>query len=246
VIASVPGALTTLPLVSALMCSYTPPPGKSAPPAALVRVLGVIQPLVLVAIAASIGIALAPRVGLRAPAFEALVAGQSAWNALLPQIGPALALGAIGGIVFVLAYYRVFRPRLSPEAIRITEGTRLAVGLPGRILYGGIVEEILARWGLMSLLAWLFASLAGSANAGAMWLAIVITGILFALGHFPAVVAQGLKVTGAVLATNLTLNLGASLIFGWLFWQIGLEAAMIAHAVFHLVWYPLEIKFHAA
>jgi hypothetical protein len=38
------------------------------------------------------------------------------------------------------------------------------------------------------------------------------------------------------------LNLWASLIFGWLFWQVGLEAAMMAHMLFHLVWWPFDLR----
>jgi len=244
VIASVPGSLTTLPLVSRMVASYLPPPGKKVPPAPVINLLAVIQTLVIVTIASAIGTALAHRAGLHAPAFEALADGRSALDALLPQIGPALLLGIIGGALFVLAYYRIFRPRLSSEEIRITEGFRMNMGLAGRVLYGGIVEEILMRWGLMSLFVWLGAAIFGSPGPGVVWLAIVITGILFALGHLPAVVAQGLKVTGAVLATNITLNLGASLIFSWLFWRVGLEAAMLAHATFHVIWYPLEVQYN--
>jgi hypothetical protein len=33
-----------------------------------------------------------------------------------------------------------------------------------------------------------------------------------------------------------------SLIFGWLFWQYELVAAMIGHMLFHVVWYPFDLK----
>jgi len=244
VTASIPGALILIPFISKLINTYEPPSGRKIPPRPVLRLLVVMQTLVLVAIAAAIGTALAPRVGLRAPAFEALADGRSALDALLPQIGPALLLGIIGGALFVLAYYRIFRPRLSSEEIRITEGFRMNMGLAGRVLYGGVVEEILMRWGLMSLFVWLGAALFGSSSAGVVWLAIVISGVLFALRHLPGLIVQGLKVTGPVLAANIALNLGAALIFGWLFWQAGLEAAMLAHATFHVIWYPLEVRYN--
>jgi hypothetical protein len=40
----------------------------------------------------------------------------------------------------------------------------------------------------------------------------------------------------------ISLNLWASLVFGWLFWQYGLLAAMTAHVVFHLVWLPFDMR----
>jgi hypothetical protein len=43
-----------------------------------------------------------------------------------------------------------------------------------------------------------------------------------------------------MLSLVIGLNLWASLIFGWLFWQYGLLSAMLAHMLFHLVWYPFE------
>jgi hypothetical protein len=38
--------------------------------------------------------------------------------------------------------------------------------------------------------------------------------------------------------------MGASLIFGWLFWQVGLLAAMVAHVLFHLVWLPFDRRYY--
>ena len=45
-------------------------------------------------------------------------------------------------------------------------------------------------------------------------------------------------------AAMLGLNLWASLIFGWLYWQYGLLAAMLGHMLFHLVWWPFDLRFY--
>jgi hypothetical protein len=42
----------------------------------------------------------------------------------------------------------------------------------------------------------------------------------------------------------IILNLWATLICGWLFWQYGLLAAMIAHMLYHLVWLPFDLHFY--
>ena len=46
-----------------------------------------------------------------------------------------------------------------------------------------------------------------------------------------------------LFATMIALNLWGSILFGWLFWQYGLLAAMVAHALFHLVWLPFDLRF---
>ena len=57
------------------------------------------------------------------------------------------------------------------------------IGICGRVMFGGIAEEVITRWGLMSLLVWLGALWLGNQDAGVVWAAIVISGLLFGLGH---------------------------------------------------------------
>jgi hypothetical protein len=66
--------------------------------------------LLLVAAAAAAGTALAPRIGLEAPFFAALVSGESIWQAPQPQLLPALMLGVGGALAIVAAYYLFSRP----------------------------------------------------------------------------------------------------------------------------------------
>ena len=77
-----------------------------------------------------------------------------------------------------------------------------------------------------------------------IWGAIVISGILFGLGHAPGYLDAGYQKTPALFATMITLNLWEVLIFGWLYWQYGLLAAMVARSLFqfHLVWLPFDLR----
>ena len=43
-----------------------------------------------------------------------------------------------------------------------------------------------------------------------------------------------------IVTMAVALNLVVALIFGWLFWHHGLLAAIVAHALVHAMWYPLE------
>jgi hypothetical protein len=219
-------------------------PGKELPPRAVLVLASTLQSLVLVAVAAAVGTVLAPQVGLEAPAFEALAAGEPLWPAIQAQLVPAVVVGIAGALLFVAAYYLVFRPRLDGETVLRMEELRNGLGIWGRVLYGGVVEEVLIRWGLISLLVWLGSVVVGGPTPAVVWIAIVVAGLLFGLGHAPGYLAAGCKKSPAFFAAMISLNLWASLIFGWLFWQYGLLAAMIAHMLFHLVWWPFDLKYY--
>ena len=68
-----------------------------------------------------------------------------------------------------------------------------------------------------------------------------MSGLLFGLGHLRAYVAFGCKKIAAFVSTMIGLNLWAGIIFGWLFWHYGLFAAMMAHSLFHIVWYSFDV-----
>jgi hypothetical protein len=219
------------------------PADQEVPPQRTLVLLTIVQTLVLVTILTAVGTLLAPRVGLGAPFFEALIAGEGVLDALVSQLPLAIVVGVGGAIPFLAAYYLVFRPRLDEESVRVVEGFRMHLGLWSRVLYGGIVEEVISRWGLMTLLVWLGSLLAGQVTDVVVWSAIVFSGLLFAVGHLPAYLGAGARKTPLFIAGTLALNLWASLLFGWLFWQVGLLAAMVAHMLFHLVWLPFDLRY---
>ncbi len=215
---------------------------KTLPSRRVLLAIAIVQTSFLVAATAALGIVTAPRAGLAAPFFEAVVSGAPAWEAASSQLVRAGLVGGPGAVLFLALYYGWFRRRLDAVTLRALEGLRNGIGLWGRVLYGGIAEEVLTRWGLMSLLAWLFSLALGGTGPLSMWAAIVVSGLLFGLGHAPSYLAAGCQRTPAFLATMLVLNLWASLVFGWLYWQHGLLSAMAAHALFHLVWWPIDVR----
>ena len=240
----VPGLVSTIPnLMKRLEGTALDrlPPGKTLPPRPVLIAVTLAQSLLLVTIAAAVGTLLSPKVGLAAPFFEALVSGRPLWEALAPQLLPALALGVGGALAIVAAYYFFFRPRLDRKTVRCMEALRMDLGPWARLLYGGIVEEVLFRWGVLTLLAWIGATLFGGLTPALMWTAIVVSGVLFGLGHMPSYRLAGCQVTPLFLTLMIVLNLWATLICGWLFWQVGLLAAMIAHMLYHLVWLPFDL-----
>lgn len=107
-------------------------------------------------------------------------------------------------------------------------------------LYGGITEELLTRFGLLSLLAfagWRILTPTAPAPPGyVVWTAIVLAAVLFGAGHLPAT-AKVADLTPRVISRALLLNGLAGVLFGWLFWQFGLVAAMVSHFTTDLVIY---------
>lgn len=108
-----------------------------------------------------------------------------------------------------------------------------------RLLYGGITEEILIRWGLMTLLLWLGWRV-GQGRQGtpaASWIAVAIglSALLFGLAHLPRAIALGLPLTPLLVGYLLLQNTLFALVAGYLYWQYGLESAMVAHVVLHLL-----------
>jgi len=203
------------------------------PPAAVIAA-SLAQSAVLLALMVWIGTVASPRVGLSAPVSAALAAGDTtaaaaAWRR---QLLPGLLVGVASGALIVAA------TAIAPSALRAVEET-LQLGLAARVLYGGITEELLLRWGLMTGIAWLAWRLVqggrGDASPGAIVSANAIAALLFGAGHLPAVAALGVPLSTDVIAWIVAANAVPGFLFGELYWKRGLEAAMLAHATAHVV-----------
>ena len=204
-------------------------PSLAALPPLTQRAMLLVNPLLLLVAAALAGAALAHRVGLGsllagtagAKDWRRSVAGAAAW-------GCALGVGLAAADAAIAPHLGAQWQRLAADAPR--GAAALAVGL----LYGGVAEEVMLRWGLMSVVAWALVSVFRPANArGAMAFAIVMSAFVFGAAHLPALAAQ-IEPTPALVARTLVINGAAGLVYGWLFWRRHLEAAMAAHAATHL------------
>lgn len=98
-------------------------------------------------------------------------------------------------------------------------------------LYGGLTEEVMLRWGLMSLIA--LGLLKLLPRGPALWSAAVVSAILFALGHLPAVMLETGGLTTQLFLRTLLWNGFLGLAFGAAFLRHGLEAAILAHMGAH-------------
>jgi hypothetical protein len=190
----------------------------------------------VVGLAALVGVVTAPRVRLSAPMLEAALTGRSVVDPLHRQVPPGVA-GALAGVVALAIVAGSLQPFLPTEFLEA--GADFSVSLLPRLLYGGITEEIVLRWGLMSLIVWLPYSLKHQAKGpipNSYYLtAIVVSALLFGMGHLPTAL-RFVDVATVPFVLYVVLGNGAfGLVTGYLFWRFGLESAVIAHVSGHLI-----------
>lgn len=203
-------------------------------PDAALRTLLLVNPLALMTAFAMVGAAVAHRVRLQSRLAGDLDANLAPGLALLVGVAVAAVLASIDA---------AFAGMLGGEWQHVLAQTKAAPPLPALltgVLYGGLAEEVMMRWGVMSLFAWSLWSLQRrhsptltQPTAKVMWSAVLLSALVFAAGHLPAL-AQSATLTAPLVARTLFLNALAGTAYGWLFWRRGLECALLAHAATHL------------
>lgn len=197
----------------------------------LVQGIMLIQPAVLLLLAVLAGVQLAPKVRLAAPGAAELAAGNSWYRAMTPQLLPGV-FGGVGSGLLLVVISKLSLSFLPPAFL-----SAAPTPLPIRFLYGGITEEILLRWGVMTVLLWLGWRFGqkrrGTPALGWVAMAIGVSALLFAIAHLPVLVAQGVSLTPLVVGYILLQNSLFALVAGYLYWQYGLESAMVAHIIVH-------------
>jgi len=243
-LASIAGAAAAIPLALEIF----QPQVQNAPPLTiplpLLIAIGVAQNLALLGLAVGLGLALGRKIGLGAPLLEGWLYHQPAPHRFTDVLKTGVLVGVAVGVV-VLIPILIAAPHFPGlpfvTAARVSVWKRFLAGF-----YGGIVEEVLARLFLLSLLAWLGMKIFQRGKTGlssaVFWTANLIVAILFGLGHLPSA-SLVMKITPAVVLLALTLNGIAAVAFGWLYRKRGLEAAMIAHFCADFVLYVVGVAF---
>ncbi|MCA1603629.1 MAG: amino acid permease [Acidobacteria bacterium] len=237
-VAGVAGVLSFLLVdLAALLAQLPMPAGMEMPPVTpAIKLLSLIQPTVLLSVAVLIGVALASKVGLSSPVAEAAAGNGQLGPALKPQIIPGFIGGLVGGVGIILNWF-LWKPFLPPEFVARSVELNKLLPLPTRLLYGGFTEELLLRWGLMTLLVWAAWRLLqkGQDKPQRVYFigAIIASSVIFGLGHLPFVFALVPDASVALILYVIAGNSIFGLVVGYLYWKKGLESAMIAHMLSH-------------
>jgi membrane protease YdiL (CAAX protease family) len=200
-----------------------------------VKVISVVQTSVLLLVMVLIGGVFAKRVNLTTSIIDRLCGVSTNLPKLFDILVPAIFGGVIGGFCLLVFFY--FMANFLPmDFLQASE--RFIPPWHTRLFYGGITEEVLVRWGLMSFFTWCCYKVcqtnASKINQYNYVFGILLSALLFGLGHLP--VALMLTETPNIYF-YLYIIIGNAIfgcIAGWLFWKRGLESAILAHMVAHI------------
>jgi hypothetical protein len=170
-----------------------------------------------------LGLYWASQAGLGAPLLEGRLGSKQRPRWLL-KVTLCSALGAIAAsLPFLLL-------NLNAQPIPPSMLWKFVLGS----LDAGIQEENFYRLFLMSFIVW-FASIRSrkrgvSPSKTLYWSAIIISGLLFGWAHIDEQLADpGSGATAFALFDTMILISILGVIFGWLYWKLGLESAILAH-----------------
>lgn len=201
----------------------------------MVQIISVAQSSILLLLMIWLGSVFSKKVGLSAPVVFALARSENAYDQLKPQILPAVVGGIAGGI-FILLFLGTLSSYLPPEFL--SAGEKLMPPAYMKILYGGITEELLIRWGLMSFFVWgsyRITQKVGSEICSYNYvIAIILSALIFGLAHLPVAFILSSELTAPLVAYIILGNASFGFIAGYLYWKHGLECAIAAHMIAHI------------
>ncbi|WP_282057187.1 CPBP family intramembrane glutamic endopeptidase [Maribacter luteus] len=195
------------------------------------KLLSLINPIILLMVTVVVGTLLYDKVNFKLPIIENLINRNK-----LGDTSGILKFGIIGGVVsgiLITITAVLFNPILPTEFIEI--GEKFKPPLVTRFLYGGLTEEILIRFGVMTFFVWLLFKILGKLNATVYWAGILVSAIIFGFGHLPIVYTLIGTPTTELLLYIIFGNAVGGIVFGLLYWKKGLEAAMIGHIFAHII-----------
>lgn len=205
----------------------------------LVVLLSIIQSGIVFVICIFVGLSLSKKVGFESPVVDD-------WEMTKIRVrsvfGISTTLGVLSGTVIIALdfIFSKLGSSLSLDQIQIPMWKSFLASF-----YGGIGEEIILRFFLMTFIVWVFFKIKKTKDNKptdtGIWLALLISSFLFGLAHLP-VTSAIVAITPLILLRAVLLNGIGGVVFGWLYWKKGLESAMIAHfsadIILHVV-FPL-------
>ena len=213
---------------------------KQLPMLELLVVVSMFQTGFFAFICSFFGLKLARKVNLVSPMIESLFYKHEKKIPIMRSgIIASAVIGTLSAVVIACSDKFIFQnliPQIKPSAGYVFSPMYFF----GSVLYGGIIEEVIMRLFFMSLVVFglnkLFAKQEnnGSNVCWIYWVAILLAALVFAAGHLPAT-GQLLGFSVLTIIRAFVLNGLAGIGFGWLYWRKGLEYAVIAHMLTHMV-----------
>ena len=224
-------------VASLLLTDFAAIPNRESLPVdmspTVVKLLLLINPSIMVIVSAFLGSLVYDKVGLRVPVFESVLKIKEkpsySYKSIILWGIPG---GIAAGILVVIINY-LFTPALPFEYLEISDS--FSLNIITRFLYGGVVEEIMMRFGLMTLLVWALYKIFRTSDKWIFVVANILAALLFAVGHLPVLLALVSTPNIWLYLYILLANGVGGIIFGFMYIKRGLECAMIAHLMTHVV-----------
>ena len=222
-----------------LMCYIALPQllmGKTIPlPLEQIQLVSFSQSTVFLAVACTVGIGLHEKVQLDSPIIRGVLTHHLDAVSFKPILIWSISGGVFGSIILIGYHYLFLQ---LTQFLALTE-TSSSLPIVVRIFYGGITEEILLRWGVMTFLVWclvkLFVKNFTSIPNLYYWIAILLSSFIFATLHLPILFSTITTPSSILIFMVIIGNSLFGLIAGYLYWKHGLESAMIAHILAHFI-----------
>lgn len=188
------------------------------------------QGTLLLVLSILVGLSLGNKLGLKTPVIESIFEGRGLPANFRSSFKLSVFLGAFLGISMFLVDKFVFSLYMDSLISLISSPP-----LWQRFMYSfyaGIVEEIILRYFLVTILVWITWKIKKTpanlpTNAG-VWISIILVSIIYTLGNISSLSAS-LEFNLLAYLGYISLNLVGGSIFGWLFWKKGLELAIVAN-----------------
>ena len=146
-----------------------------------------------------------------------------------------LIVTIFGGIAFIMADHLFFNN--FSETIKNSYALKPTIEyIIASITYGAVVEEVMLRLFLMSLVAIIIKKISkqDEMNKKILIIANIVAALIFAAGHLPAT-AMTIGLTPMIIMRCFVMNGGFGLMFGRLYRKYGIHCAMLAHGGVHIV-----------
>jgi hypothetical protein len=233
------GVLSMLPLIPQLLALQPEPVPLPIP---VVQLVALLQSSLFLLVFVWLGSKSAAKIGLKAPLIDAFCQQQPLYPIFQTQCLAALVGGVLGGLLMV-GFFNFMQPSLPADFL--SAAANLPPAWYTKLLYGGITEEVLLRWGVMSCIAWIVWRVAqggkGELQAYHVLIAICFSALLFGVGHLPVAMSLSHELTMPLLTYIILGNAFFGFIAGYLFWKYGLECAILAHMTAHITMIALQV-----
>lgn len=194
----------------------------------VLRAITVVQTVLYALVCGFLGYLLSDRIGLVRP-----------FRFAKKPLLITLAVSLIGGVILSADAWTFGRWIPEVGASYAATGMFDADTWIASILYGGVIEEVMMRLFLMSLVAFLvwkiFFRKKESVSTGVLIVANVAAALLFAAGHIPLTLQTFGELKPLLLLRCFLLNGTFGLLFGRLYRKYGIQYAMLSHLLLHIV-----------